>query len=216
LATGLLPAQPLGRQTWEMDIKDTFISTNRALTDLVAGIRAEHLSLVMPAYARLHDDQTVGTTLNIMAYENQCVPRVLAGETGLATNPAFEGDLLGDDFVGSYRRLAVLANDTVRSHQDLERIVHISYGDVPAARYLSDISINRALTLYDLAALTGLEPDLSNDVIGSLQGIATQVAGQLRQMGIFPPEFNVSASAAPEDRFLAFIGRQPRNRSVLV
>ena len=80
-----------------MDIKDTFIAANSALTDLVQRVRPEHLSLEVPAYARFHDGQTLRTSLNIMAYENQCVPRVLAGETGLATNPEFDGDLLRDD-----------------------------------------------------------------------------------------------------------------------
>jgi uncharacterized protein (TIGR03086 family) len=215
-ATAFMPAQSSGCQTRGMDIKDTFLTTNSALTDLVAGVRAEHLKLAMPPYARLLDDQTVRTTLNIMAYENECVPRVLAGETGLATNPEFKGDLLGDDLAGNYRRLGDLANEAVRGHDDLERVVHISYGDVPAGRYLSDISLNRAMTLFDLAALTGLEPDLPDDAIESLQIIAAGVAGMLRQMGIFPPEVQVSASASPEDRFLAFIGRQPRDRTVLV
>jgi hypothetical protein len=35
-------------------------------------------------------------------------------------------------------------------------------------------------------------------------------------MGIFPPEIAVSSEADAEDRFLVFIGRQPRDRSVLV
>jgi hypothetical protein len=35
-------------------------------------------------------------------------------------------------------------------------------------------------------------------------------------MGIFPPEIAVSSDAVPEDRLLAYIGRQPRDRSVLV
>ena len=34
-------------------------------------------------------------------------------------------------------------------------------------------------------------------------------------MGIFPPEVAVSGDALPEDRFLAYIGREPRDSSVL-
>ena len=66
-----------------------------------------------------------------MAYENQCVPKVLAGETALVTNPEFDGDLLGDDLAGNYQRLADEANATVRAHADLDRTVHMSYADVP-------------------------------------------------------------------------------------
>ena len=34
-----------------MDIKDTFITANSALTDLVLRVRPEHLELEVPAYA---------------------------------------------------------------------------------------------------------------------------------------------------------------------
>ena len=197
-----------------MDTKETFIAANSALTELVLRVRPEDLALEMPAYARFHDDQRLGTSLNIMAYENLCVPKVLAGESGLATNPEFDGDLLGSDVTGNYDRLAAEANASVRAHADLDQVVHISYGDVSAGRYLSDISLNRTMTLFDVAALTGLEPHLSDEAIEAVHAIAADAGDLLRQMGIFPPEIAVSGDAAPEDRFLAYIGRQPRDGSV--
>jgi uncharacterized protein (TIGR03086 family) len=199
-----------------MDIKDTFIAANSALTDLVVQVDAQDMGLKAPPYARFHDDQTLRASLNLMAYENQCVPKVLAGETGLVTNPEFDGDLLGDDLAANYEGLATEANASVRDHADLDRIVHISYGDVPARRYLSDISLNRTMALYDAAALTGLEPHLSVETIDAIHAIASESGDLLRQMGIFPPEVAVSGDAGPEDRFLAYIGRQPRDPSVLV
>jgi uncharacterized protein (TIGR03086 family) len=193
-----------------MDIKDTFIAANSALTDLVVRVRPEHLELEVPAYARFHDGQTLRDSLNIMAYENECVPKVLAGATGLTTNPEFDGDLLGDDVAGNYERLASEANASVRADADLDRTVHMSYADVPARGYLSDISLNRTMALFDVAALTGLEPDLSEEAIRAVHAIATQNGDLLRQMGIFPPEIAVPKDATAEDRFLGYIGRQPR------
>ncbi len=198
-----------------MEIKETFLAANSALTDLVARVRPEHLPLEVPAYARFHDGQTLRDTLNLMAYENQCVPKVLAGETGLATNPEFDDDLLDVDVAGNYQRLADEAEISVRDHDDLDRIVHISYGDVTAGRYLSDISLNRTMTLYDAAALTGLEPHLSDDAIKAVHAIAMESGDLLRKMGIFPAEVKVSDDADTEDRFLGFIGRQPRDLTVL-
>ena len=211
-----MPSQRSASQGSMMDIKETFIAANSALTDLVVRVRPEHLAHEVPAYTRFHDGQTLRTSLNIMAYENQCVPKVLAGETGLVTNPDFDGDLLGDDVAGNYERLATEANASVRAHADLDRIVHMSYADVPASGYLSDISLNRTMALYYAAALTGLEPHLTDEAIRAVHAIASQNGELLRQMGIFPPEVAVSGNALPEDRFLAYIGRQPRDRSVLV
>jgi len=193
-----------------MDIKQTFITTNDALTDLVLRVRPDHLTLEVPAYARFHDGQTLRTSLNIMAYENQCVPKVLAGETGLVSNPDFDGDLLGDDLAGNYERLASAANASVRTHGDLGQIVHISYGDFPASSYLSDISLNRTMALYDAAALTGLAPHLTDEAIREVHAIVSRYADGLRQMGILPPEIAVPDDATEENRFLGFIGRQPR------
>jgi uncharacterized protein (TIGR03086 family) len=196
-----------------MDIKETFLAANGALTDLVVRVRPEHLALAVPAYARFHDGQTLRTSLNLMAYENLCVPKVLAGESGLTTNPEFDGDLLGDDLKGSYERLAAAADASVRAHADLDRTVHMSYADVPARGYLSDISLNRTMALYDAAALTGLEPHLSDEAIRAVHAIATSNGDLLRKMGIFPPEIPVAADADATDRFLAYIGREPRGGS---
>jgi uncharacterized protein (TIGR03086 family) len=208
--------QRLVRQGSAMDIKDTFIAVNSALTDLVSRVRPEHLKLEAPAYARFHEGQTLRDSLNIMAYENECVPKMLEGATGLTTNPELDRDLLGDDVAGNYERLASEANAAVRGHADLDRTVHMSYADAPASGYLSDISLNRTMALYDAAALTGLEPHLSDEAIGAVHAIAEENGDLLRKMGIFPPEIAVSDDADAEDRFLAFIGRQPRDRSVLV
>jgi uncharacterized protein (TIGR03086 family) len=208
--------QGRGRQTVAMDTKATFIAANSALTDLVMRVRPEHLALEVPAYAGFRDGQTVRTSVNIMAYENQCVPKVLAGAAGLATNPEFDGDLLGDDVAGNYERFASEADGSVRDHADLERTVHISYGDVTAGSYLTDISLNRTMALYDISALTGIEPRLSDEAIAAIHAIAADKSELLRSMGILPPEIAVSDDASAEDRLLAYIGRQPRDRSVLV
>lgn len=199
-----------------MDTNEAFLAANTALTDLVVRVRPEHLALEVPAYARFHDGQTLRDSLNIMAYENLCVPKVLAGESGLTTNPEFDGDLLGDDLAGNYERLASEANAAVRAHADFDRTVHMSYADVPARGYLSDISLNRAMALFDAAALTGFEPHLSDEAIEAIHAIASENGDLLRKMGIFPAEIAVSEEASAEDRFLGYIGRQPRDRSVLV
>ena len=50
----------------------------------------------------------------------------------------------------------------------------MSYADVPASGYLSDISLNRTMALYDAAALTGLEPHLPDEAIRAVHAIATR------------------------------------------
>ncbi len=66
-----------------MDAKEIFLAANTALTELVLRVPQEDLGLEVPAYARFHEGQTLRASLNLMAYENLCVPKVLAGESGL-------------------------------------------------------------------------------------------------------------------------------------
>jgi hypothetical protein len=50
----------------------------------------------------------------------------------------------------------------------------------------------------------------------SIHAIAAEHGEMLRQIRVLPPEVTVSDDAGVEDRFLALIGRQPRDRRVLV
>ena len=192
----LMRTQCCARQRVDMDIKQTFIAANSALTDLVLRVRPDHLALEVPAYAAFNDGQTLRTSLNLMAYENLCVPLVLAADAGLATNPEFTGDLLDNDLPGNYERLAAKANASVRDHADLDQIVHISYGDVPAASYLSDISLNRTMALYDAAGLTRLEPHLSEDAISSIHAIALEKGDSFGRWASSRPR-SLSAATRP-------------------
>jgi hypothetical protein len=199
-----------------MHIKENFITVNQALTDLVDDIKPEHLGLVPPAYARYREGQTLRDSLNALAYENLCVPKVLAGESGLVANSDFSDDLLGDNYIKNYLRLSAEANDSVRNHPDMESVAHVTYADYDAKAYLTDITLNRALALYDIAAMTGLQANLPGNVIQALYVIASQYADVLRQMHVFPAEIQVSEQASAEDEFLALAGRQPKDPAVVV
>ena len=146
-----------------------------------------------------------------MAYENLCVPKVLAGEAGLATNPEFDRDLLGDDIASTYERLAAEANVSVRDHAYLDWTVHISYGDVTAGSYLSDISLNRTMALYDAAALTGLRaaPVRRGDPRGPRHRDRERHP-PASDRDTSHPRSPYPATSTPEDRFLAYIGRRAK------
>ncbi len=199
-----------------MDIKKLFIATNQALTDVIKQITPEQFEMKVPAHMRYSDGQVLKTTINILAYENLCVPKVLHGEIGLAINKEFNEDLLKDDLVGNYERLSHVANEAVKSHADLEQIVHISYGDFPASGYLTDISIQRSTSAYDIGMLIGVDVSLPEDAVKGLWSIAVSYADYLREAGIFPPEIKVSDDASPEDKLLSLMGRQPKDAAVIV
>ncbi len=199
-----------------MDVKKLFVATNQALTDAVKQITPEQFELEVPAHMRYRDGQVLKTTINILAYENLCVPKVLHGETGLATNTEFDEDLLKDDPMANYEKLSDAANEAARAQTDMKQVVHISYGDFPASDYLSDISLQRSTAAYDIGALTGVDVSLPEDVVKGLWDIAAPNADYLREAGVFPPEIRIKDDASSEDKLLGLIGRQPKDTAAIV
>lgn len=199
-----------------MDIKKLFIATNQALTEVIERVSPEQLDMEVPQHMRYTDGQTLKTTINILAYENFCVPKVLAGEVGLGTNSEFKEDLLKENVVSNYQGISETANKAVEACADLEQVVHISYGDFPVSSYLTDISIQRSTSAYDIAAFVAKDVSLSEDAVKALWDVSLPYADYLREAGVFPPEIKVSDAASSEDKLLGLMGRQPKDASVIL
>jgi hypothetical protein len=88
------------------------------------------------------------------------------------------------------------------------RIVHLSFGDVPAAEYAWGIAADLLVHGWDLAAATesdrGLDPELTGAVA---QWFAT-VEDAYREAGQIAPRPEIPA-ADPQSRLLVSFGRDP-------
>lgn len=93
-----------------MNAQELFIKANQALDNVIGQVEEEQMELTLPDDVSWRPNQTLRQAMNILAYENQCVPEVLAGKDDLETNVEFSGDLLGDDPQGNYRRYSDIAN----------------------------------------------------------------------------------------------------------
>jgi uncharacterized protein (TIGR03086 family) len=192
-----------------MNEQALFILANETLAAVVARVRDDQMDLAIPPELSWRPDWTVRTAMNVYAYENACVPDVLAGKPKLPTNDEFEDDLLGDEPQASYRLLSNAANLAARALDDPERIVHISYGDFPAHQYLRDITIQRAFSAYDLAKFVGALTVLPDDLVQGLWDSLVPIVEYLRAAGVFGPEIPVPADAPLHDRLLGLTGRRP-------
>lgn len=190
------------------DIKQLFIAVNEALSDVVSQADASQLDKELTAVTAYEEGQTLKSYINILAYENDCVPKVLNGEKDFVLNADFEGDLLEGDVASSFKRLTDQANQAV-TDCDLEKTVHISYGDFPASGYLTDITIQRAYAILDVADFTGATINMTDDVIDGVIAITAPYADTLREYGVFPPEVTVADDASKLDKLRGLGGRQP-------
>jgi len=192
-----------------VDVKNVFIAANEMLTGVVHQIKEDDWDISLPEHARYKDDQTIRDIVNICAYENQCVPAMLAGANDLKNNFEMTEDILGDNWLDAYTQLANTANKAVEQQTSLDQTVHMSYGDFPADRYLNDICVQRSAVAYDVAALIGVEAHLPEEAVAGLLPIVEEFAPYLRENGIFPPAIEVDDDASPEQKLMAFMGRQP-------
>jgi len=119
------------------------------------------------------------------------------------------GDNLGDDYKAAFDTAADRFFESFRQPGMLDKIVKLPFGEVPAAVALNigifDVSTHNC----DIAQATGQQIQ-DTEVLGAALEVGKQIiAGpEVRQPGVFGPERPCPDSAPPEQRLLAFAGRE--------
>jgi uncharacterized protein (TIGR03086 family) len=195
-----------------MNEPDVFVLADRALNNVVAQIKDKQWQMPMPpSFARRDTDHTptLREIINYHAYDDAWVPDMLAGKTmDEAGKDNFTGDLLGDDPRASFSAIVDKACAAAVAFDDLERVVHTSFGDFPAREYLWQINSFRGLRAYDLAHVIGVDPALPDDLVQGLWDEISPHADEWRQYGVFPPAVAVPDTAPLLDRLLGITGRE--------
>jgi uncharacterized protein (TIGR03086 family) len=191
--------------------KDVFILADEALKNVVDQIRDDQWhSLVPDDMSPRRPGVTLRQIINYHAYDDAWVPDVLAGKTMDDVGSTWDGDLLGDHPKLNFASIVETAVMTVRGFDDLDRTVHLSYGDYPAREYLRHITSFRGLRVYDIAKFIGADTTMPGDLVLGLWDEIAPDAEQWRQMGVFGPAVDVPETAPLQDRLLGLTGRRPR------
>jgi len=193
-----------------MNEKDVFILADEALKNVVDQIRDDQWDQKVPDDMTRKPGTTLRQTTNYHAYDDAWVPDVLAGKTIVEVGDKYDGDLLGDHPKLNFAAIVETAVLTVRDFDDLERIVHLSYGDYPAREYLKHVTSFRGLRVYDIAKFIGADTTMPDDLVQGLWDEIAPDAEQWRQMGVFGPAIAVPESAPLQDRLMGLTGRQLR------
>ncbi|KGJ72779.1 hypothetical protein GY21_13000 [Cryobacterium roopkundense] len=185
---------------------ELFFQADAALRSVIDRITTEQLGLAAPPEWSLRENPTLRNVLASHARDEAWVPDVLSGRTIEDAGATYDGDLLGDDPVGSYDRLNDRATAAVTADLDPDKVVHLSYGDFPLAEYLQHASVYRAFQAWSIAHLIGLPFSMSDELVDTLwEQILPEVDGW-RTMGVFPPEVAVPADADRETQLLGKTG----------
>lgn len=189
-----------------MTINELFIRSNEELKKVINQIKDEQWDIEMPE-GLTSKPATLKESVNYHAYDDAWVPDVLAGKTKEEVGDKFEALLKSNDTLTQYNQYNALANQAVGEFTDLDKTVHLSYGDFPARGYLQHTTSFRALRIYDIAKLIGANTKMPDDLVQGLWDEFSPVVEQYRQMGVFPPAVEVSADADLQTKLLGLVGR---------
>ncbi|MBF6590280.1 MAG: TIGR03086 family protein [Ktedonobacterales bacterium] len=192
-----------------MSEPDVFIMAEQAFTKMVDQIRADQWDLLLPSSAASQPGTTLRQQIQHHAYDDSWVPDTLSGKTIAEVGDTYAGDLLGTDPKASWHTITERTQAAVRAFHDLDRIVHLSYGDFPARDYLKHISGFRGLQAWDLARFIGADDRLPDDLVQGLWDELAPEAEMWRQWGVFGARVDVPDDAPLQDRLLGLTGRKP-------
>jgi uncharacterized protein (TIGR03086 family) len=152
-------------------------------------------------------DWDVRTLLNHVVGENRWIPPLLGGSTAAEVGDALDGDLLGDDPVAAWHSSTAPALDAVE-RTELDRTVHLSFGDVPAEEYLWQLTTDALIHAWDLARATGQDEALPAWVVEACARWFDGAEEAYRSAGVIGPRVDID-EADPSAALLGRFGRNP-------
>ena len=148
----------------------------------------------------------VSALVNHLVYENVWMPPILAGKTIADVGDQFEGDLLGQDPAAAWDRSARESGAAVRA-ASLGDTVHLSYGDVTAEHYVSEVMTDLAIHGWDLARAVGDDETMDSEAVDLLFDHYKPREKQLKATGLFGPNVQPPPGADKQAQLLAVFGR---------
>jgi uncharacterized protein (TIGR03086 family) len=191
-----------------------FVLADTALNHVVSKIKDDQWLTKMPSSFQTRRTEHVPTLreiINYHAYDDAWVPDMLAGRTmDEVGKDKFKGDLLGDDPKARFAALVERACTAARELGDLDRVVHLSFGDFKAREYFWQINMFRGLRAYEIAKVIGADFTLPNDLVQGIWDEISPHAEQWRKIGVFAAAVVVPHDAPLLDRLLGLTGRDPK------
>ena len=106
------------------DLVDLFRRNVARFGDRVADVQPDRWDRPTPC-----EGWDVRELVNHVTGEQLWAPHLVAGETVEQVGDRYDGDVLGDDPVGAWRRAAPGSVEAFAEPGALDRTVHLSYGD---------------------------------------------------------------------------------------
>jgi uncharacterized protein (TIGR03086 family) len=110
-------------------------------------------------------DWTVRDLVNHVTQESLWTVPLMEGATLEEVGDRFEGDVLGEDPIGSALAAASAATASVESALPRGGTVHLSFGETTSAEYAMQLAADHLVHGWDLAAATGGDMTMDADLV---------------------------------------------------
>lgn len=188
-----------------MTEQEIFIVSQNALKSVVDQISADQWDMDAEALAP-GKHMTLRDVINYHSYDDAWVADTLAGKTIDEVGDKYKGDLLGDDPKANFAKYSDAAREAVLNVTDLDKMVHLTYGDFSTRDYLKHITCYRGFRTYTLAKFINVDATMPAELVDGLwQEVVPEVDGW-RAMGVFGPAIDVDADADKQTKLLGITG----------
>jgi uncharacterized protein (TIGR03086 family) len=153
-------------------------------------------------------DWDVRALCNHIVNESLWTPPMFAGQTIEEVGDRFDGDVLGDDPKKQWDETARAAVDAVQQDGAMDRIVHLSFGDVPGREYALQLFADYLIHSWDLARGIGGDDNLDPELVDECAKWFESMEDLYRSGGAIGDRPGVSDGADPQTRLLAMFGRR--------
>lgn len=188
-------------QVLAVDVAELYRRTTEHWLDQVGAVSADRWTAPTPC-----SEWDVRALVNHVVSEQCWVPPLMAGSTLEQVGDQFEGDVLGDNPHEAATAAARKALAAVPSAVSEQRVVHVSFGLLPADEYARQIAADQLIHSWDLAAATGQDRGLDPEVVTAVAQWFADTEDAYRASGAIAERVSTD-SQSPQAQLLGAFGR---------
>lgn len=172
------------------------------MSKAIAGVPAGTWSNPSPC-----DEWTVRDVANHIVSENLWAEPLMEGKTVEEVGDRFDGDVLGADPVAAWNEAAKVASAAFNSEKAIDRMVHVSWGDIPGRLYLEQMTSDLVIHGWDILKGSGQDDRIPENLVALVTELTEAAVKSGATASVFKPPVEVGPGADAQTKLLALTGR---------